>query len=131
MKKSQTFLFAVVVTISALTGSQADAELILEVSPEGSVRSLSAARDELRKRQPQEPTRVVIQAGTYFITEPLVFTPEDSGTASAPITYEAAPGSRPVISGGKPITGFKLESDGTWSVNVDPNWKFEQLWVNG
>lgn len=125
-------LLAVLITFVSLTaGTQARAEVVLTVSPEGPLTSIAAARDEIRKRSLKEPVRVVIQAGTYSITEPLVFTPADSGTAEAPITYAAAPGSRPVISGGKPVTGFKVEPDGTWTTTVDPDWKFEQLWVNG
>ncbi|HAH46650.1 MAG TPA: hypothetical protein DCM07_17680, partial [Planctomycetaceae bacterium] len=131
MKRTHSFLFAVLIVGFALTGSQANAELVLEVSPEGPLQSLAAARDEIRQRQPKEPVRVVFKAGNYFITEPLVFTPEDSGTAAAPVTYEAARRSRPVISGGKRITGFKREGDGTWTANVDPDWQFEQLQVNG
>ncbi|MEQ8633690.1 right-handed parallel beta-helix repeat-containing protein [Gimesia maris] len=131
MKRTHVFLLAALIAGSVLTRSQANAELVLEVSPEGSLRSLVAARDEIRKLKPQEPTRVVFQAGTYLITEPVVFTSEDSGTEKAPIVYEAAPGSRPVISGGKPITGFKRQADGTWAATVDPGWQFEQLWVNG
>ena len=131
MKRTHVFLLAALIAGSVLTRSQANAELVLEVSSEGSLRSLVAARDEIRKLKPQEPTRVVFKAGTYLITEPVVFTSEDSGTEKAPIVYEAAPGSRPVISGGKSITGFKRQADGTWTATVDPGWQFEQLWVNG
>jgi len=124
-------LLALLITVAALGSSIADAEIVLEVSPEGPLRSLAAARDEIRKRQPQEPVRVVVKAGFYPISDPLIFTPDDSGTAESPITYEAAPGSRPVISGGRQISGFQVEPDGTWTATVDSNWKFEQLWVNG
>ena len=36
-----------------------------------------------------------------------------------------------MISGGKQISGFKVDPDGVWSTTVDSGWKFEQLWVNG
>jgi len=124
-------LLALLITVAALGSSIADAEIVLEVLPRGPLRSLAAARDEIRKRQPQEPVRVVVKAGFYPISDPLIFTPDDSGTAESPITYEAAPGSRPVISGGRQISGFQVEPDGTWTATVDSNWKFEQLWVNG
>lgn len=117
--------------LSSLMISQASAEIVIDVVPEGPISSIQAARDEIRKRQPKEPVRVVVQAGTYPITEPILFTPADTGTSKAPITYEAAPGTRPVISGGRPITGFKVEADGVWTTNIDPKWRFEQLWING
>ncbi len=37
----------------------------------------------------------------------MVFTPADSGTAAAPITYAAYPGEQPVLSGGRAITGWQ------------------------
>lgn len=43
--------------------------------------------------------RVIIAPGEYALTAPLAFTPADSGTADAPVSYEATPASV-VISGG-------------------------------
>ncbi len=124
---------AVVVGLAACLwfGATARAELVLEVSPDGPFRSLVEARDEIRRRQPAEAVRVVIADGVYPVREPIVFSLEDSGTAEAPINYEAAPGARPVISGGKEITGFVVQPDGIWTAKVDPDWQFEQLCVNG
>jgi hypothetical protein len=51
--------------------------------------------------------RIVIAAGRYELSGPLVLSSEDGGTADAPVRCEAAAGSRPVISGGRRITGFK------------------------
>ncbi|MEZ6122393.1 MAG: right-handed parallel beta-helix repeat-containing protein [Planctomycetaceae bacterium] len=107
------------------------AEQVLHVSPDGPLNSLRAARDEVRRLPRTEPIRVIIADGVYPIDEPIVFSPEDSGTATASVTYEAAPGATPVISGGREITGFAIQPDGTWLANVDPNWRFEQLSVNG
>ena len=47
MKRTHVFLLAALIAGSVLTRSQANAELVLEVSPEGSLRSLVAARDEI------------------------------------------------------------------------------------
>jgi len=131
MKLFNVCLLTLLGAIVSLITADAHAEIVIEVSPEGPIKSIAAARDEIRKRQPQEAVKVLIQEGVYPITEPLVFTSQDSGKRNAPISYEAAPGSRPVISGGKPISGFKVEPDGIWTATVDPSWKFEQLWVNG
>lgn len=109
----------------------AGAEIVIEVSPGGEFSSLTAARDEIRRLKPSEPVRVVVADGVYPVTEAVFLGPEDSGSSEAPITYEAAPGARPVISGGRLISGFQPQPDGTWMTKVDPDWDFEQLWVNG
>jgi hypothetical protein len=48
----------------------------------------------------------VIESGTYHET----ITPARSGTASAPITYEAAPGAQVVVDGADPVTGWNAVS---------------------
>ena len=64
---------------------------------------------ELRRTQslPAEGVRVIIHGGTYFLDEPLEFFPDDSGTPTQPIVYAAAPGEKPVLSGGLSVTGWK------------------------
>lgn len=106
---------------------------------DGPLASLQGARDAVRRLKAegplQEPVRVLVAGGTYALTEPLVFSPEDSGTAECPISYEAAPGARPVFSGGRTITGFQVREDGLWVAHLPAvqagKWIFEQLWVNG
>ena len=55
--------------------------------------------------------------------------------AEAPVSFEAAPGARPVFSGGRRIVGFQPGANGIWTANVPEvaagRWYFEQLWVNG
>lgn len=46
------------------------------------------------------PVVVVVGSGTHALSEPLVFTPEDSGTADAPMRYEARIAGTAVLSGG-------------------------------
>ncbi|MCD6352564.1 MAG: right-handed parallel beta-helix repeat-containing protein [Armatimonadetes bacterium] len=106
---------------------------------DGPLASLAGARDAIRKLKAAgpltRPVRVIIADGTYSLTEPVVFTPEDSGTDEYPVTYEAAPGARPVFSGGRRISGFKPWKKGIWVAQVPDvaagKWYFEQLWVNG
>jgi parallel beta-helix repeat protein len=76
-------------------------------------RAQAAVRD-LKARGLTRPVEVVLQAGTYALTEPLVFRPEDSGTEACPITYRAADGAEVVISGGVGITGWR-ERGGVWT----------------
>ena len=82
-----------------------------------------------------EPVRVVVAQGTYPLSETIVFTPQDSGTATCPVVYEAAPGAKPVFSGGRAITGFKPAESGLWKVHLpevaNGTWYFEELFVDG
>ncbi len=111
----------------------------IEVSPEGPVKTLAQARDMIRQQKGteglKEPVRVIVADGRYTVSEPFVLTAADSGTKDCPITYEAAPGAAPVISGGRTITGFKADDDGLWSVRIldvaNGKWYFEQLFING
>ncbi|MDI6450591.1 right-handed parallel beta-helix repeat-containing protein [Anaerobaca lacustris] len=111
----------------------------IHVSPDGPIKTLTLARDIIRQQKGdaglKEPVRVIVADGRYSLSEPFVLTPEDSGTKDCPITYEAAPGAKPVFSGGRTITGFKPDADGLWSVRIgdvaDGLWYFEQLFVNG
>lgn len=106
---------------------------------DGPVASLLGARDAVRKLRAQrsltEAVHVRIAAGEYAITAPLVLSPEDSGTATAPVFYEAAPGARPVFNGGRRIDGFTRGTNGAWTARVPQvaagQWYFEQLWVEG
>lgn len=79
--------------------------------------------------------RVVLHGGTYAMETPLVFTPADSGSADSTITYAAAPGETVVISGGRPIAGWKSGGESKWIVELpgvkSGQWFFRQLVVNG
>ncbi|MBI4585088.1 MAG: right-handed parallel beta-helix repeat-containing protein [Planctomycetes bacterium] len=104
--------------------------------PLASLAGASAAVRRWKEKGPlAEPARVFIAAGEYALREPVVFTPEDSGTARAPIAYEAAPGARPLFSGGRRIGGFNPAAGGLWVAEIPEaragKWTFEQLFVNG
>ncbi len=76
----------------------------------------------------------VFVGGLHRLAAPLVFTPQDSGTEDCPVTYSALPGQRPVLSGGRPITGWKKGSGEVWSVELPQvragKWYFRQLFVD-
>jgi hypothetical protein len=106
---------------------------------DGPLATLTGARDAVRKLKAQgplaEPVRIVVAQGVYALSEPLVLTPGDSGSAACPISYEAAPGAKPCFSGGRRITGFTKAASGVWTARAPEvaagRWYFEQLWVNG
>jgi len=106
---------------------------------DGPLASLAGARDAIRRLKSRglidSPVSVIVLEGTYTLTEPFILTAQDSGTEECPISYEAAAGSRPVFSGGRVITGFKLGENGLWQTHIAQvaagGWYFEQLFVNG
>ena len=97
------------------------------------------ARDAIRQLKQagplDAPVTVVLHGGTYQLTGPMVLEPQDSGTEAAPITYAAAPGEHPTLSGGRRITGWKKASDTLWMTELPEvkagQWRFRQLFVNG
>src|SRR5215213_4979126 len=74
---------------------------------DGPFATLARARDVVRNikrrnggRLP-EPVTIFLRGGTFVLTEPLVLTPEDSGTESSPVTIAAFNEEVPVLSGGR------------------------------
>ncbi len=65
--------------------------------------TIERARKEIlaRKTQILRPHTVWIHSGTYYLDQPLIFRPEDSGTAASPITYAAWQDDFVTISGGR------------------------------
>ena len=76
---------------------------------------------------------VFVGGGLYCAEAPIVLTPEDSDLVLA-----AYPGQKPVLSGGRPVTGWKevtVQGKKLWAANIpsvrDGKWYFRELWVNG
>ena len=95
--------------------------------------------DGVQSQYPQlnRPIKVIFGGGTYWLTEPIVFKPEDSGTRLSPVTYEAAPQEKATFSGGQLITGWQekqLNNRRLWTVNLPASLQgvnVQHLWVNG
>ncbi|MBN1442372.1 MAG: right-handed parallel beta-helix repeat-containing protein, partial [Planctomycetes bacterium] len=130
-------------TIHVAPGGRDDWSGTLErPSPDGSdgpLATLAGARDAIRRWKASSPrpeaVTVLVAGGAYLISETLVLEPEDSGTAEHPIVYRAAPGARPVFSGGREIRGLRAGDDGIWRAEIPDaaagRWRFEQLFVDG
>jgi hypothetical protein len=71
--------------------------------------------------------------GTYRLAAPLVFTTADSGTNGHTITWQAAPGAHPVLSGGRSITGWSVSdaSKNIWKASAPGTFATRQLYVDG
>ena len=85
-----------------------------DAGDDGPFATLDRARQAVRDlRQADHPITVQVRGGEYLLSEAVVFTPEDSGTADSPIVYEAYPGEKPVFKGGRRIAGWKKGEGGT------------------
>lgn len=101
--------------------------------------TIERARDairEMKKTGPlKEPVSVRLRGGVYALSQAVVFGPEDSGTATCPVTY-VADGNEPVVlDGGRRITGWRKHNDKLWVADLPDvakgQWSFRQLYVNG
>ena len=98
-------------------------------------KSVQATREFRRSGGATAPSgaKIVLRAGTYFVAQPLVLTPEDSGLEICSYANE-----RPILSGGRQMAGWRELVQGgntLWVTDVpearDGRWIFRELWVNG
>ncbi len=106
---------------------------------DGPFATLPRARDAVRSLKSRgplaEPVTVALRGGVYRVEKALEFTPDDSGTERAPVTYAAHQGECPVISGGRPIAGWRKGDGPLWKTVIPDvkagRWHFHQLFVDG
>ena len=82
--------------------------------------TLKRAQEAVREinDEMQGNIEVIIGNGTYYLEDTLRFRMEDSGKNGHEVIYRAADGAEPVISGGRPITGFTEGENGIWQAQV-------------
>ncbi|MGW1007805.1 hypothetical protein [Streptomyces sp. NPDC002520] len=89
----------------------------------------AAARDAMANNA---AVTVLLADGIYRRTKTLQFGAADSGTPGHPVTWTAAPGAHPAISGGKRITHWtKVEGSDVWSAPVPTGTRTRQVYING
>jgi len=106
---------------------------------DGPFATLVKARDSVREIKTKDglkkPITVMVREGKYFLNQTFVLSAKDSGTQDCPITYTAYPGEKPILSGGKKITGWKPYKDKILQCELPGakggKWKFRQLFFNG
>ncbi|MFJ1680363.1 right-handed parallel beta-helix repeat-containing protein [Streptomyces sp. NPDC088251] len=108
---------------AAPDGRGASCTVARPCSPEG-------ARDRARTETGRD-VRVLLKNGTYELDDPLRLGAADSGKNGHNVTWTAAPGARPVLSGGRDITGWRQNTDGTWTADVPAGVDPRQLFVDG
>ena len=84
------------------SGSQAAANA---ERTDGPFATPARARDAVREMKGadnlNEPVSVMVRSGKYYLEDPLVLGPRDSGTRDFPVTYTAYPDEKPILSGGR------------------------------
>jgi F5/8 type C domain/Right handed beta helix region len=97
--------------------------------------SIEQAQVKVRKlvTKKAEDVRVQLAGGTYRLAAPLRFGPADSGRAGHPVTWAAAPGAEPVLSGAVRVAGWHLAdpSKNIWQAPVPADLETRQLYVDG
>lgn len=94
----------------------------------GSLKKPLASLDHALKVAKGKPAKIVIRAGTYYLPEPLVISPESSGTTIAAFADE-----HPVISGGIELKNLEWHPyrGGILQAHVPDDLRTEELFVNG
>ena len=98
----------------------------IRITPDSSLMDAVRKAREMRRLGQTADVTIHLQAGTYYLYEPLRLRPQDSG-----LTIE---GEDAVISGGMKITGWKRQGKLLVADVPDFNGRpvdFRQLWVNG
>jgi hypothetical protein len=83
---------------------------------DGPLASLAGAQSAIRKLRttglsPQERVTVTVRGGLYTLEKTVHWTADDSGTAEAPVTYQAFSGEEVRLIGGKLVSRFKPVTD--------------------
>ena len=119
--------------LAAPAGAAPGGTRTLYAAPEGRGTSCTAAHPctldgarDLARTESRRPVRVLLKDGTYRLESPLKLGAADSGT-----TWAAAPGAHPVLSGGRDLTGWHRNTDGTWTAAVPEGVTPRQLFVDG
>ncbi|MFJ2865624.1 hypothetical protein [Kitasatospora sp. NPDC087314] len=129
--------------ILAGTAAAATVQTVLYASPSGSGSActlaapcdLTSARDLVRTLAPGMTGDITVQlrGGTYRLAAPFQLGPQDSGTGGHTVVYQAYPGERPVLSGGRQVTGFtQVDADkNIWKAPAPAGAQGLQLYVDG
>jgi hypothetical protein len=96
-------------------------------------RSLEDASLAVRDYNRHANVCVIIKDGLYALTEPLRFTSLDGGQGTHSVIWQAAPGAKPVISGGIRVTGWRLfdTKNHIYVADTPVGMDSRQVWVDG
>ncbi|MFD4507518.1 hypothetical protein [Streptomyces sp. NPDC058457] len=131
------------VAVGAAPVSAAADPVVYSVAPNGTGSACSAAapcglltaQSKVRAATSTMTTDidVVLADGKHQLDAPLFFDSAvgDSATGGHTVSYQAAPGAHPVLSGGQQVTGWAQGAGGVWSASVPAGTDTRQLYVDG
>ncbi|MBK3563858.1 DUF1349 domain-containing protein [Streptomyces sp. MBT62] len=97
--------------------------------------SLTQAKTNVRAINSSMTADITVELadGTYRLSAPLTFTSADSGTGGYTVTWKAALGARPVITGAQKATGWTVQDSAKniWKADVGTGFDTRQLYVDG
>ncbi|NLZ05174.1 MAG: right-handed parallel beta-helix repeat-containing protein [Phycisphaerae bacterium] len=149
MSRTLVTLTAVLVLTALVTGRTCGAEAAtLYVAPNGNdawsgratrpntdrtdgpLATLGAACRAARTLGTEAPRRIVVQAGEYYIDEPIVLTDRNNG-----LTIEATASTDVTLYGGRMVTGWQKDGPDFYAATLpgvkEGQWDFRALIVNG
>lgn len=110
MRKLVAFMLLCILIIPVVVFADKGGEIVLHVSPNGTdsnagtierpLKTLDGARQKVQQVNRKKPVRVIFHEGEYVFDKTVNFNAKDSGTAWAPVTYEAAENENVVFTGG-------------------------------
>jgi hypothetical protein len=129
--------------IAAAAPAQAAAIVTIVVSPNGNdnnpgtpdqpVATPAKAQQLARAQSASNDVVVELAGGTYRLSAPLMFSSADSGRNGHTVTWQAASGQTPVLSGGQQVTGWTQHDSAAniWVAAVPQGVDSRQLYVDG
>jgi hypothetical protein len=106
--------------------------------PGTSGRPLATVQEAQRRAQAEaakgnRDVTVQLLAGIHRLTSPLRFGAADSGRHGHTVTWKAARGAKPVLSGARAVTGWRLDNaaTGIYKADVGTGFDSRQLYVDG
>ena len=95
--------------------------------------SITTAQQQVRQldRNMRRDIKVNLAGGTYRLAAPLQLDARDSGSDGFTVSWAAEPGTTPVLSGGRQITGWHLADPAKNIWSAPANLQTRQLYVNG
>ena len=85
-----------------------------------------------KARQVHGPVVIYLLAGTYYLNQPVVFTPEDARKKNETLTITSFNNQKVIISGAVALKlKWKKYNDRIWQAAIMPDVLFDELFVNG
>lgn len=112
-------------TVIRVVRGEADPELLQFASVDRALRKVREWR-RLQDARIEGGVAIEVAGGDYFLEEPILIRPEDSGTAESLTTIRAMAGEQPVISGATLVRGWRKAED----LSGFPEAARGQVWVS-